>query len=293
MGRKIAGRKHRGIRDPEKQQATRLAAISQKINCPPKDNDEQAIPKSLLRIQELQRQMLNSPKNSIKQRKNNHKKEQKIGMFKRLKGETDKSFLNRVHKQTEEVLKEAHFSDKYNVDIIRNKESGEVERVQKRPKDDLAEYLKRVKNEKGKKKKTKKQLQREAEPKLTKSQKKRQKLLAKKEKRLQNHPPQTNETQKIEVAFGEVCHAPPTLTLPRLHNKVQEEAGAKPGKRNLLLKTVLNAENNNGVYQNSKPMDKKTTRLRDLPGLIRKKIESNQKAAIEAYKQLKASKYKQ
>lgn len=310
MGRKIAGRKHRGIRDPVKQQATRLSAIAQKINCPPKDNDEQAIPKSLLRIQELQKRMIG--KDSMNKRKAKLKKKlstEKIGMFKRLKGETDKSFLDRVHNQTEEVLKEAKFSEKYNVDIIRNRDSGQVESVRKRPKDELGEYLKKVKSNRGKNTKSKRQQLAEAEPKLTKSQKKRQKLLTKKRKQLENNPKENKEDRQqqhgrqSEVVFGEVAHAPPTLTLPRIiqrstnhHNVLDNNTISKPGTRNLLLKVVLNATA--GTTSLTSPTSSTTDaarkdRLRNLPGLLRKRIESNQKAAIEAYRQLKVSKYKQ
>lgn len=300
MGRKIAGRKHRGIRDPAKQQATRLSAIAQKINCPPKDNDEQAIPKSLLRIQELQKRMIG--KGSMKKSKAKLKKQlntERIGVFKRLKGETDKSFLNRVNNQTEEVLKEAKFSEKYNVDIIRNRDSGQVECVRKRPKDELGEYLKKVKSNRSKNTKSKSQQRAEAEPKLTKSQKKRQKLLTKKRKQLENNPKESKDSQQqhSEVVFGEVAHAPPTLTLPRItrrstnhHNVLDNNTISKPGTRNLLLKSVLNATA--GTTLSTTDAARKD-RLRDLPGLLRKKIESNQKAAIEAYRQLKACKYKQ
>jgi hypothetical protein len=53
MGRKIPGRKHRGVRDPEKQQAERLRRIKDKIDAPPTNPDEQQIPKSAQRIAEL------------------------------------------------------------------------------------------------------------------------------------------------------------------------------------------------------------------------------------------------
>ncbi|XP_026729183.1 coiled-coil domain-containing protein 137 isoform X2 [Trichoplusia ni] len=50
MGRKIPAKKHRGVKDPLVQQAKRLESLTGKINAPPKDPDEQPIPKSLTRL---------------------------------------------------------------------------------------------------------------------------------------------------------------------------------------------------------------------------------------------------
>ncbi|XP_022830948.1 coiled-coil domain-containing protein 137 [Spodoptera litura] len=50
MGRKIPAKKHRGVKDPLVQQARRLEGLKGKINAPPKDPDEQPVPKSLTRL---------------------------------------------------------------------------------------------------------------------------------------------------------------------------------------------------------------------------------------------------
>ncbi|XP_063381272.1 uncharacterized protein LOC134667794 [Cydia fagiglandana] len=50
MGRKIPAKKHRGVKDPLKQQEQRFQSIKDKINAPPTDPDEQPIPKSLQRL---------------------------------------------------------------------------------------------------------------------------------------------------------------------------------------------------------------------------------------------------
>nr|XP_049699837.1 uncharacterized protein LOC126055275 isoform X2 [Helicoverpa armigera] len=50
MGRKIPAKKHRGVKDPLVQQAKRLESLKGKINAPPKDPDEQPVPRSLTRL---------------------------------------------------------------------------------------------------------------------------------------------------------------------------------------------------------------------------------------------------
>ncbi|KAI5652198.1 hypothetical protein NE865_00536 [Phthorimaea operculella] len=50
MGRKIPAKKHRGVKDPLVQQAKRLESLKGKIDAPPRDPDEQPVPKSLLRL---------------------------------------------------------------------------------------------------------------------------------------------------------------------------------------------------------------------------------------------------
>ena len=47
MGRKIKGKKHHGVKDPEKQKEVREAKIRTKINNRPSQEDFQEIPKSL------------------------------------------------------------------------------------------------------------------------------------------------------------------------------------------------------------------------------------------------------
>ena len=47
MGRKIKGKKHHGVKDPEKQKEVREAKIRTKINNRPSAEDFQEIPKSL------------------------------------------------------------------------------------------------------------------------------------------------------------------------------------------------------------------------------------------------------
>merc|ERR1711997_1348734 len=53
MGRKIPGKKHHGVKDPEKQKKKREAPMKLKANARPKNLDDQEIPKKLMIISKL------------------------------------------------------------------------------------------------------------------------------------------------------------------------------------------------------------------------------------------------
>ncbi|EFA08971.1 hypothetical protein TcasGA2_TC006678 [Tribolium castaneum] len=261
MGRKIPGRKHRGVRDPEKQRAEREKSLKDKINAPPSNPDEQYVPKSLQRIAELKAKVKSGDFLRKKVKKPRPKP-----FFKQGPNESDKQFLYRVHKHCAMVKHEAAFEEKFGVEVQRNAE-GEIEGVKKRAKDPVQVMVKEAKQAKKKKK--------EEGPKLTKSQKRKLKLNEKKQKRIND---KVDEFEKFQdrVKFGEQVHEPPTLTAPR---KVKTRSEApRPGKKDL-LKSVLNKISN-------KVIDK-TGKRKDLPNALRRQLDKQQKEVIEAYRELK------
>ncbi len=50
MGRKIPGKKHRGVKDPEAQKKAREEKVKTKVNALPANVDEQEVPKKWARI---------------------------------------------------------------------------------------------------------------------------------------------------------------------------------------------------------------------------------------------------
>lgn len=94
-----------------------------------------------------------------------------------------------------------------------------------------------------------------------------------------------HKEQKDVVKFGEVAHAPPTLTIPKKASNI-----VKPGKKELLMKSLLEKESikksNNKV---TKVIDKKSKR-KLLPVALRRQLEKDQKHIVEAYRQLKCNK---
>lgn len=80
------------------------------------------MPKSVTRIAELKEKLKQKNVTSIKIRK----KPRKDGMFQQKPGESDREFLYRINKMCETLFKEKAFENKYNVDITRNENTGEV-----------------------------------------------------------------------------------------------------------------------------------------------------------------------
>lgn len=312
MGRKIPGRKHHGVRDPEKQRALRLQL--QRVNEAPTNEDSQPIPNSLRRIGELIEKAKNGPKiqnKAIKKAKNEKKSkklivikskvgenEKTVPKFEQKKGESDKVFLNRCHKMCENVIREVNFENKFGVEVTRNSETGKIENtINKKVEDPLKKMIKDAKKEA--KKKPKKKKKDEGIVKLTKAEKKKLKLKMKKEQKKEKSFP---DFQRDTVKFGDVYHAPPELPLPAKVAKKNE--AARPGQKNLLLKAIINGEE--VPNQVKKPVQKslnatkkvgqkninKKGKRKDLPAGVRKQLEMQQKEIIEAYKAVKANKPK-
>ncbi|KAJ8923303.1 hypothetical protein NQ315_001861 [Exocentrus adspersus] len=301
MGRKIPGRKHRGVRDPEKQAAVRLESIKNKINAPPTNPDFQEVSKTLQRVIDLKDKVKSGHFKVLKKKKKPAQEPNKIKNddtknteFLQLPNESNKEYLNRVNKFCRNVTKEAEFENKYGVDIKRN-EAGEVSIV-KRPQDELEVLIKKAKKEK-KTKKIKKKKVANASPKLTKSQKwalkKKEKKL--KKKKVDNSENVDNfESARDTVKFGEVVHAPPTLTVPK---KIQQVLPKTPGQKNLLLSSLLSKNNQKAKLKDNKEksaiskktIDKKGKR-KQLPMGLRRQLDKQQKDIVEAYKLLKAKK---
>lgn len=135
MGRKIPGKKHRGVKDPEKQRQNRIrryaitisltykqiycffCSLADKINAPPKDPEEQNVSNTLKRIIEL-KELAKTPK--LQTRKKPPPK------YVQGPGESDRNFLHRIHLDCETIMKEKAFENKYKVTIKRNHVTGDV-----------------------------------------------------------------------------------------------------------------------------------------------------------------------
>jgi len=171
MGRKIPGKKHRGIKDPEKQRAKHLAELELCTNNAPRNADEQVIPKSLERVIKLKEAAKTN--NSILKRKRKKKnalicvgqqhhrsshptKSEKVPVFQQQSGESGKQFLHRVSRKTHDFLKEIAFEKRYGVHIDRDSNTGEIKSLIKckREKDNVEMLGTKHKNINRKKKKS-------------------------------------------------------------------------------------------------------------------------------------------
>ncbi len=170
MGRKIPGKKHHGVKDPEKQRQRREDKVKAKINAPPKDLDGQEMPKKMLRMmrlkEDVEKRKVERRLNRMAMTKDDKDKEREdkdkdrnlldsskhmgyetrlpgmkrplkpVPVFKQNPGESDKKFLNRVEVTCKQVLKRREYEDKYGVDITDDPESGGTS-IRDREKDEV------------------------------------------------------------------------------------------------------------------------------------------------------------
>ncbi|KAB0793841.1 hypothetical protein PPYR_13461 [Photinus pyralis] len=274
MGRKIPGKKHRGVRDPEKQRELRLQSLKGKINAPPVNPDVQEIPRSLNRLIALK-------KKSSEQRKPKKKRNQ--FNIEREKGESERDYLSRVESICDDIIEENR-----HLDFTRNDKTGEIENFTERDEDEAVNNRKRKRD--GKLKKLEEEL---LKPKVTKSQKRKMKRLQKQQER-ESRDEVDFASKKDNIKFGEIVHAPPNLVKPRYASK--EGGAARPGRKNLLLKTIVDDKNDRSKTIDkkgtaSKVIDKKGKR-KNLPNALRRKMEKQQTEIINAYRMLKSKRQK-
>lgn len=199
--------------------------LETKVNAPPKDPDEQAIPKSLEKIVQLKEAVKSGRITKPKKKKTKNqlicvggktpqplhpkaKPDKVVPVFQQRPGESEETFLHRVNRETQNFINETAFEKKYQVQVNRNPETGNIEGLTKCNKSEL-DYIDelRAKHKNIKKKKKKNS---NNEIRLTKSQKRKQKLLLRKEKKEQDKVDEFTSF-KDQVKFGEVAHEPPQI----------------------------------------------------------------------------------
>ncbi|XP_045609283.1 coiled-coil domain-containing protein 137 [Procambarus clarkii] len=291
MGRKIPAKKHRGVKDPYKQQEQRLNKIKDKLNCKPSSIDAQEIPRKLENIAKF---MNSDNKGEImvkRKRKRRHSElldgtkfvDQEMdepGMTRPLKmipalkqhqNESVKKFMKRVDRATKVILKEAAFEDKYKVDVMRD-EQGNVTQVKQREKNEhLLSEKQQLQNEEREKRKKQAQKDRDA--------RRRQKN----KKNVDDDDEFSYYQDKFE--FGEVVYEPPSLDTAKLTKKLGGIVKPKTFLFMDKLKEAGNSEDPASSRLAKKPM-------KETPSAARKRIlEDERLRVVEAYRQMKATKH--
>ena len=216
MGKKIPAKKHRGIKDPVKQNEERLAKIKTKINEAPANIDQQEVPKKLrMLFKSKEKRPKKVPTDSEKAKTKKEKGPNKyapqrplkpIPDFDRKPGEADKDYLWRTEVTARNFLNKAKFEHKYDVDVMTDKKTGEVE-VKKRDLKHLDNGLQEKPTTRKEKKILKQKAAKEEKLKLRKE-KFKMKKLAKKEKKNDGF----ERVKSDVVEFGDVVQEPPQLT---------------------------------------------------------------------------------
>ncbi|CAH2036888.1 unnamed protein product, partial [Iphiclides podalirius] len=234
MGRKIPAKKHRGVKDPLVQQARRLQGLKGKINAPPKDPDEQPVPRSLTRLfafQDRYTAKTNESKKKINQQKAKDrdnislKNENPIAKLQKLPGESGRGFSLRINSAIK-TLHNPTLQEDYPEDMETEDIKGEQMAWQ------------RARRKRKQKKKVTTENDEETAPKLSRVQKLALKKKAKREKALEGWADGVDGVRYERVSFGEVAHAPPSLPVLPRHAK-QNQGAPRPGRKQLLLSSLL------------------------------------------------------
>ena len=153
----------------------------------------------------------------------------RIPVFKQLEGESQKRFLNRVNRVTQQVVKRRQYEDKFGVDVTED-ERGNVQVKKRKLDEDDAQVLD---------KKERKRLQRGEEKRLKKRDREKRKRL----KKRKDAKEEDFANLKDKVAFNEVASRPPTI---KSAGKL-EKAKIKAAEMSLARKSALNVERNRVV----------------------------------------------
>lgn len=248
MGRKIPGKKHRGVKDPKKQLWEKKEKLKQVINCPPKDPNVQEIPKTVLelnRLRELVRNgsfkkktksktihnIFNSNKiiNGSSQLSESNKSEKVWPNLKQKPGETDGSYLKRINKATNDIIYEATIEAKHDVEVNQDN-AGNVKNIQLKKIEDGLTYSNKKKSTKNSG--TNYILDRKERMKL----RRKLKVEMKKMNKIKTEE-DAIEKKKDIVQFGEVVHEP-----PHIKRRPRGCLPEKPGNKELLLKSFFSTK---------------------------------------------------
>lgn len=168
------------------------------------------------------------PENYKKQPKANTKQpaprnDKEFDSIQQRKNESDDAYLRRVNRITQESAKEAEFEAKYGVEVIRNKKTGEI-KLRKKPRNEIDERLKQNSLDQHQNPAKKGAKPARTGIVLTADEKREiAKHMLKKRKTDKGAAAEADkkEFKHDHISFGEVAHAPPTLTTPRLAKKAE------------------------------------------------------------------------
>lgn len=151
-----------------------------------------------------------------------HRNEKEFKNITQRDDETDAAYLRRVNRITHESAQEAQFEAKYGVEVVRNKKTGEI-KLKKKPTNEIDERLKQNMENHKRARKTGKSID-AIEPAFVLSSDERKKMVKKimaEKKAAKTVAAPVKDFKKDEFKFGEVVHAPPTLTTPRRAQKAE------------------------------------------------------------------------
>jgi len=265
MGRKIPGKKHHGVKDPEKQQKARLDKIKMKINARPAKEDFQDVPKSLRMMMAARDQLKNPTENVPPVKRKRKRPEEKalldstkhlnydgpnqkgmtkplkpIPVFKQGEGEHKRAFYYRIDKTIQSMKKRAEFEEKYKVDVQTDGQGKSVIVDREKDEVELEEEKKKIE-----------QLAKKGIVRRTKEEKRvmrrqREKMRKNKNKKGSNNADNLDFNDfKDDVAFGDTVDAPPTLKF----RGFEKSSSSKPAEGGGLLLSQKHLEKDKSLNE--------------------------------------------
>ena len=133
--------------------------------------------------------------------------------IRQIQNEDDEDYLHRVNRITRESIQESKFEAKYGVEVIRNEKTGEI-KLKKKPADEIQVLMKNAKKNKN----------RHQRPEVLKEEDKKKivKEMLNKKKADKKKIIDQDRLKPDIIPFGEVVHAPPTLSAPRRCKKTDD-----------------------------------------------------------------------
>ncbi|KAM3960572.1 uncharacterized protein ACR2FA_005313 [Aphomia sociella] len=264
MGRKIPAKKHRGVKDPLEQNARRLQMLKTKINAPPKDPDEQPVPRSLIDLfafRDKDKRSDDKKKRKSRASKGDHvnnkiaSKKNPISQLRKLPGESGRDFSLRINGAIR-ALHESTEPQDYPQDFEENDVKGERMAAQ------------RERRERKRRRVAARAPAADAPPPPSRAQRY---ALKKKEKKMRalNAALATDAPLYERVPFGATAHAPPAL-------RRDARAAPRPGRRDLLLTKLLQPDG-----------EPQPRRHKQQPPAERMRLERARLDAIAAYRAIK------
>ncbi|CAG9133326.1 unnamed protein product [Plutella xylostella] len=311
MGRKIPAKKHHGVKDPVKQQAQRMKKLKTQINAPPTDPDDQPMPRSVARLfglpdhytsihitkQDIDRNInficftfwhnivltFNIKYNFTDEPKKPHVKgssKNPVSSLQRLPGESGRSFSLRINSAIR-TLNNDRTDDDYPLDMQDDQDikgTAMAERNERRARKRKKDAGRAAPGEQG-------------EEKASRGQQLTLRKKAKKEKAAEESNLARAELSYERISFGEVAHAPPTLTIKPRKAKQDERSARAPAAARCSSQKCCQIK----TSTQSKPLPSakiaagtgKKSKLRELPAVERMRRERARLAAVTAYRQLK------
>lgn len=303
MGKKIPGKKHHGVKDPEKQAKVRLDKIKNKINSNPGKSDFQEIPRSMQLIMKAKEDLKNQKVEEKRPKKEKIPEDEKglldstkymnveprlhgmnrplkpVPVFKQQLGENKRAFFYRMDKSIQSMKARKEWENRYGVEVTTDDHGNQ--KVIDQPKDEVTLEI----EEKKKKKLAKKGI-------VVRSKEEKRVLRREREKKRKNKNKKNTKDKDYKefsdfqdnVEFGETVHAPPTITGKYGNDK------KTTGQKELLLNKSFEGKKDNS-FEGKKDKLVGVKKVKVKQSLAKKVImEKERQRVVDLYRAMKAQK---